>query len=154
MKVLVFYTKNEDLDCIFRFLETDDKMELDQIFEIEPCLKKLEYQEFEPDNLPPKKYVKGLKGTKKKGVWLDEAKYLEKSGIKEQKIKALKSKTTQIIYAEYDEIKQRNTALGIYNDTKKQEIIDFIKTNIAECDVKEQTILEAQTIEALESIEV
>ena len=73
---------------------------------------------------------------------------------KTKKIAELKRNATSKIESLYPKFKQMNAALGVYDDVKKKEITDFVKSVIEEVDIKEIEINQKTEKSTLDAVDV
>ncbi|MFA6281678.1 MAG: hypothetical protein WCY05_04150 [Candidatus Omnitrophota bacterium] len=74
--------------------------------------------------------------------------------LKSSKISMLKMNAQMFIEKQYPQFKQRSAALGVYDETYKNEIVNFIKAKKTIVDALELQIQQAATKEELDAINI
>lgn len=72
--------------------------------------------------------------------------------VKEKKLIDIRNACQQDIYSVYSKEKQLSAALDVYDATKKSEIKTFVKYKVDICNLAEQAVNDATTIEEAEAV--
>jgi hypothetical protein len=153
-KILVFFTNNADQDCLFgyptEYTEEARNEWVNKLSEVDSNIDTYEYDFILVSELPDKKYKAGIKGTKIKGLWVEDEKYFLKSDVKDKKIAEIKNEVSvELAKSDYKIFKYQEGQLSLIEyeniKTERQSLRD--KYNETEAN-----ILAAETIEIFEGL--